>query len=113
VRTLEPLLRFKPKKKVFQKILFDKVYNDSKDLNNYAVGIVSPEVGYYPERVIERAIGFKGGAVFAVDLNPGKDEQTPDVEMMSSKEAQDGFVVLSVILHKRTLSWLVASSKKR
>jgi hypothetical protein len=32
---------------------------------------------------------------------------------MSKEKAEAGFVVLSVILHKSTLSWLVASSEER
>jgi hypothetical protein len=32
---------------------------------------------------------------------------------MTKQEAANGFIVLSVIMHKRTLSWLVASDKNR
>lgn len=84
------------------------------DEKDYSVGIISKETEFYPEKnFATNIIGFKGSAVTAIDLNPNPDTQPAEITLMTKKEAENGFIVLSVVMHKTKLSWIVASTEER
>ena len=54
---------------------------------------------------------FKGGEVKAVSLTPSN-TAIKDHVMMTKAEADEGFVCLSIVLHKFILTWMIAKPKK-